>query len=362
LPVLKWETAVADSGRLTTYLGTAPGVGKTMALLSEGRRRADAGDHVVVAWVEDHGRAETQAQLGELEVIEPGLFTYHGHDFSDVDLPGVLAAKPDVVIVDELAHSLPDGSRQRWMDAADVLAAGIDVLTSVNVANLVSARGFAARLTGAGVVESVPDDFVRSGQVVLVDLPADVLRRRIASGQVYSAEQLGGALAEYFRVSNLEALSRLAEAWMAGTLDQTGAELLAERGLAGEPVRPVVVAGVSDSAWGEAVIRRGVELACDDDADLLVVHANVADGTARPGRSRLTQYRDLTEKMGGRYLEVLGESASRALADVARSNGASRLVVARHRGKVGELLRGSVATQLRRLLPDTPVVEVQTRS
>ncbi len=149
---------------------------------------------------------------------------------------------------------------------------------------------------------------------------------------------------------------------MAGTVEQTGADLLAERGLAGEPARPIVLAGVSDSAWGEAVIRRGVELACDNDADLLVVHANIADGTARSPRSRLGDYQDLTEEMGGSYQEVLGESPSRALAEVARSSKASTVVVASHRSRLGELLRGSVATQLRRLLPDTTVEEVRSRS
>ena len=309
---------MTDSGRLTTYLGTAPGVGKTFAMLAEGRRRAAAGEQVVVGWMDDHDRAGTQAQLGELTVVAPRTMTYRDHDFFDLDVPGVLAADPDVVIVDELAHSYPDGSRQRWTDVADLLAAGVDVLTSINVANLVSARDYAARLTGAGVVESVPDDFVRAGQVLLIDLPADALRRRIVSGRVYSTDQLGGALAEYFRVPNLEALSQLGQAWMAGTVDQAGEALLAERGLAGEPPRPVIVAGVSESDWGEAVIRRAVELACDADADLLVVHANIADGSARSARSPLIRYQDLTAKMGGSYTETVGESAARALAAVAR--------------------------------------------
>jgi two-component system sensor histidine kinase KdpD len=353
---------VNDPGRLTTFLGTAPGVGKTFAMLAEGRSRAGAGARVVVAWVEHHERPDTRAELGDLTVMAPARTTYRGHDFFDVDVPGALAAHPDVVIVDELAHSLPDGSRQRWMDVADLLAAGIDVLTSVNVANLVSARDYAARLTGTGVVESVPDEFVRSGAVRLIDLPADTLRRRIAAGRVYSADQVGGALAEYFRPANLEALSRLGEAWLADTMEQTGAVLLAEHGLAGAAPRPVVVAGVSESAWGDAVIRRAVELACDADAELLVVHANIADGSARAGSSPLPRYRDLTANMGGTYLEVLGESPGRALAELARTRGASRVVVARHRSRVGELLRGSVAAQLRRLLPGVPVEEVHSLS
>ena len=156
---------MAGSGQLTTYLGTAPGVGKTYAMLTEGRRRAATGEHVVVGWVEHHDRPETMRQVGDLEVIGPGHVDYRGHDFAEMDVPGVLAASADLVVVDELAHSLPDGSRRRWADVADILASGTNVLTTVNVANLVSARDYAARLTGTGTVESVPDEFVRSGQV-----------------------------------------------------------------------------------------------------------------------------------------------------------------------------------------------------
>jgi two-component system, OmpR family, sensor histidine kinase KdpD len=349
---------MAGSGKLTTYLGTAPGVGKTYAMLTEGRRRAATGEHVVVGWVEHHDRPETMRQVGDLEVIGPGHVQYRGHDFAEMDVPGVLAAGADLVVVDELAHSLPDGSRRRWADVADILASGTDVLTTVNVANLVSARDYAARLTGTGTVESVPDEFVRGGQVVLVDLPADALRRRIAAGQVYSADRVGGALGEYFRVPNLEALSQLGHAWVDGTIEQVGPDLLARHGLLDGPQRPVVVAGVSGSNWSGAVIRRAVELACDDDADLVVVHAKGADVPAGGSESELDRYRQLTEEMGGSYTEVDGEPPATAIANLARNLGASKVVVARHRSRLSELARGSVATQVRRLLPGTPLEEV----
>jgi two-component system, OmpR family, sensor histidine kinase KdpD len=353
---------VPDPGRLTTYLGSAPGVGKTFAMLQEGQRRAAAGERVVVAWTELHDRPDTGAQLGDLVVIGPNRLDYRGHAFFEPDLPGALEARPDVVILDELAHSHPGQRRQRWMDAADILEAGPDVLTSVNVANLVSARDYAARLTGAGVVESVPDDFVRAGEVILIDLPPEALRRRIAAGSVYSADQVGGALGEYFRLSNLEALSRLSQAWMAGTVEDVGSALLAERGLSPDTPRPVVVAGVPGSDWGEVVIRRGADAACADDADLLVVHANIADGTAPPRGDYLRRDRELTAEMGGTYTEVDAESASQGLAEVVRSAGAARVVVARHRSRLAELVRGSVASQLRRLLPEVSVEEVHERA
>jgi two-component system sensor histidine kinase KdpD len=349
-------------GQLTTFLGTAPGVGKTYAMLVEARRRAASGQRVMVGWLEQHQRPDTIDQLGDLEMMAPAFVIYREHRFDEFDLAGALAAKPGAVVVDELAHSTPDGSRKRWMDVAQLIDAGIDVLTTVNVANLVSTRDYAARLTGAGAVESVPDELVRSGEVVLVDVPADALRRRITTGRVFSTEQVGGALAEYFRVSNLEALSQLGRAWMADSATQVGDDLLAQRGLAEPASRSVVIAGVSDSEWGEAVIRRATELACDEDADLLVVHARLADGSRRKNSRTLERHRELTEQMGGEYVEVEGDSPARALAAQADGRVVSRFVVARHRSRLGELARGSVAGQLRRLKPDIALEEVHQRS
>jgi len=203
---------VAGSGLLRTYLGTTPGVGKTFAMLAEGRRRAENGERVVVGWLESHGRPETGRQLGGLEVIAPRTVAYRGAVFADFDALAVIASGADVVLVDELAHATADRTRQRWEDVADVLGAGLEVITTLNVAHLRSVRDYAARVTGAGSVACVPDEFVRAGEVVLVGLPADALRRRIASGAVYSAGQVGGALADYFRAANLRALSELARA------------------------------------------------------------------------------------------------------------------------------------------------------
>jgi two-component system, OmpR family, sensor histidine kinase KdpD len=202
----------ADSpvrGRLRTYLGTAPGVGKTFAMLAEGQRRAGNGERVVVGWIEWHGRPQTNRQLGDLEMIAPRTVAYRGTVFADLDARAAIASGADVVLVDELAHATADRTRQRWEDVADILGAGLDVVTTVNLAHLRSVRDYAARVTGVETVAWVPDEFVRSGEVVLVDLPAEALRQRIASGAVYSAEQVGGALADYFQAANLRALSEL---------------------------------------------------------------------------------------------------------------------------------------------------------
>jgi two-component system sensor histidine kinase KdpD len=331
-------------------------------MLSEARRRAALGGRVVIGWLEPHERPDTVAQVSDLEMIATMDVPYRGRNFPDLDTQAVLAAGPDVVVVDELAHSWPDRSRSRWMDVADLLAAGVDVLTSLNVANLVSARDYVARVTGAGAVESVPDEFVRQGEVVLVDMPADALRARLMLGRVFSVDQVGGALGQYFQVANLQALSELGRAWIDDVVEAVGDTLLARRGLAPLSSRSVVLAGVSDSAWGEPVIISAARMACDGDADLLVVHARVHDATGHPHAEVLEYYRQLTEGLGGSFVEVAGDTAARVLADLASERRVSAVVVARHRSALSEALRGSVARRLRRLKPELQVVEIRQRA
>jgi len=200
---------------------------------------------------------------------------------------------------------------------------------------------------------------VRSGEVMLVDLPAEALRRRIASGAVYSAGQVGGALADYFRAANLRALSELARAWMAGNAEAVGEDLLALRGLAEPPAPPVVVAGDSGSSWGEVVIRRAAQLARAEDAQLLVVHVQVSDGLARPPAGDLDRHRELTADLGGTYTQIQGDAPAEAIAEVARAQGTVSVVVGRRRSRLAELAGGSVGSQLRRLLPAATVEEVR---
>ena len=357
---------MAETGSLRTYLGTAPGVGKTFRMLAEGRRRAEDGERVVIGWLETHGRAQTSSLAEGLEVIEPRMVAYRGSAFPEFDPAAAIASGADVVLVDELAHTTPDRSRERWEDVAEVLAAGLDVVTTANVAHLLSVRDYAARITGVGTVASVPDEFVRSGEVVLVDLAAEALRRRIASGSVYSAQQVGGALADYFRAANLAALSELARAWMAGTAEAIGEELLARLGLAEPAVAPVVLVGDSGSASGAAVIRRAAEIAREQDAQLVVAHVRITDGLtrARPA-DELNRHRKLTADLGGTFIQVQGLTMEDGLAKTARAQDAAIIVVGRHQSRLqsrlAELFLGSVSARLRRVLPQADVREVPTR-
>ena len=349
---------MAGVGSLRTYLGTAPGVGKTFAMLAEGQRRAQAGEKVVIGWLQPQDRAGTRRQAGVLDMLPPRSISYRGAVFADFDAAAAIASGADVVLVDELAHATPDNSRQRWEEVADVLAAGLDVVTTANVAHLWSVRDYAARITGVGTVASVPDEFVRSGEVVLVDVAPEALRARIAAGAVYSAAQVGGALADYFRAANLQAHSEQARAWMAGTAEAAGEDLLARRGLASSPAPPVIIAGDSGSRFGETVIHRAAELARADDADLLVVHVQIADGLARRPAPDLTRHRELTAGFGGTYTKIQGHAVAQGLADAARAQSATTVVVGHHRSRLGELAHGSVSFRLRRLLPEVPIEEV----
>jgi two-component system, OmpR family, sensor histidine kinase KdpD len=188
-------------GTLRTYLGIAPGVGKTYAMLRDGRARRRAGTDTVVAYWEQHGRPATAAQLGDLEVIPARTVAYRGSSFEELDVQAVLDRRPELAVVDELAHANLPGERhaKRWQDVGDLLVGGIDVYTTLNVANIESLGPAVSRITGAPAAEPVPDAFVRAGEIKLVDLAPAVLRRRLAQGLVVPEDQVDAALSNYFR-------------------------------------------------------------------------------------------------------------------------------------------------------------------
>src|SRR3712207_1903114 len=205
-------------GILRIYLGAAPGVGKTFAVLGEAHRRLSRGTDVVVGLVETHGRAHTAEQLEGLEILPRAEVTYRGATLSELDVDAVLARRPDVVVIDELAHTNVPGSRhaKRWEDVEQVLDAGISVLTTLNVQHLESLNDVVEQIIGVPQRETVPDAVVRrADQVELVDMSPEALRRRLAHGNVYPAEEVDAAMGGYFRIGNLTALRELALLWLA---------------------------------------------------------------------------------------------------------------------------------------------------
>ncbi|MFE2883058.1 ATP-binding protein [Streptomyces sp. NPDC059272] len=335
-------------GRLKVYLGAAPGVGKTYRMLDEARRRAARGADVVVGFAECHGRPLTEAMLDGLEVVSRSPCAYRGGYFEEMDLPAVLARRPEVAVVDEFAHSnIPGGGRnaKRWQDIDVLLAAGIDVVTAVNVQHLASLKDVVEKITGVPQHETVPDDVVRRArQIELIDMPPEGLRRRMAHGNIYAPEKIDAALANYFRPGNLTALRQLALLWVADRVDEALHTYRAEHAIGGVwETRERVVVALTGGPEGDTLIRRAARIA-DRSAggDLLAVHVARSDGLAAGvSHASLARQRRLVEDLGGSYHSVVGDDVATALVDFARTENATQLVLGTsRRGRLERFLTG----------------------
>ena len=276
-------------GKLRTYLGIAPGVGKTYAMLRDARARRRAGADTVVAQWERHGRPGTAAQLADLEVLPARVVPYRDASFAELNVPAVLDHRPELAVVDELAHANLPGERhaRRWQDIRDLLASGIDVYTTLNVANIESLGQVVSRITGAHPAEPVPDAFVRAGEIKLVDLAPAALRHRLAQGLVVPGERVDAALSSYFRFANLAALRELSQLWLDDSVPDPVTAFLAARALT-EPVQAsVIVVGLEGSPADEWLIRYAAHLAGLSDARLQGVHVRAVDNLDRPPKARL---------------------------------------------------------------------------
>jgi two-component system, OmpR family, sensor histidine kinase KdpD len=351
--------SLAGRGTLRTYLGIAPGVGKTYAMLRDGRARQRAGTDTVVAYWERHGRPATAAQLDDLEVIPTRTVTYRGASFADLDVEAVLDRRPELALVDELAHANLPGERhaKRWQDVEDLLASGIDVYTTLNIANIESLGEVVSRITGVHQAEPVPDEFVRAGEITMVDLAPAALRRRLAQGQVFPEEQVDAALSNYFRFANLAALRDLAQFWVDDSVPDPVTAFAAARGIS-VPVRAsVVMAGLAGSPADEWLIRYAAQLAGLSDARLQGVHVRAIDNLDRPPAARIEKDRTLLGELGGTFLEVRADDVASGLIRAARQAGACQLVIgSRRRPRRPRLLNGStVADKVLRAAGDLPV-------
>src|SRR5882757_812103 len=324
-------------GKLRIYLGSAPGVGKTFAMLGEGRRRADRGTDVVVGVVETHGRPKTAALLDGFEVVPRRLAHYRGTELSELDVDAVLARAPELVLVDELAHSNAPGSRnaKRWQDIDELLAAGIDVLSTVNVQHLESLNDVVETITGVRQRETVPDEWVRGAeQIELVDITPEALRRRMAHGNIYPPERVDAALSNYFRPVNLVALRELALLWVADEVDVALLRHRAEQSITEVwDARERVVVAVTGGAESETVLRRAARIAKRagsgvGGADLLCVHILRSDGLSGTPPAALGRLRRLADDVGASFHTVVGgEDVPAALLEFARGANATQLVL-----------------------------------
>jgi two-component system sensor histidine kinase KdpD len=323
---------MSERGKLRVYLGAAPGVGKTYAMLDEGRRRAHRGADVVVAFVETHGRPHTEEQLVGLEVVPRRLIEYRGATFSELDVQAVLDRAPQVALVDELAHTNVPGSERekRWQDIELLLEAGIDVISTVNVQHLESLNDVVQAITEVPQRETVPDSVVRAAeQVELVDMTPEALRRRMAHGNIYQVDKVDAALSNYFRPGNLTALRELALLWLADSVDEGLRRYREQHGIATTwETRERVVVALTGGPEGETLIRRGARIAARaSGGDLLAIHISRSDGLAGSSVAELDKQRLLLESVGGSYHSVIGGDIAAAILDFARANNATQIVI-----------------------------------
>lgn len=316
-------------GTLRIYLGIAPGVGKTYMMFRAARAERRAGVDVVVAYWERHGRPATAAQLGKLELLPTRTITYRGKQFEDLDVEGVLRRHPALALVDELAHANLPGERhaKRYEDVEEILGEGIDVYTTLNVANIASLGAIVARLTGTRRVESVPDEFVRSGEIKLVNLEPWALRHRLSEGLVFPKDRAETALAHYFQFANLTALQELAQLWLDDTVIDAAATYRREHGL-GEHHHPgVVLVALDGSSVDEWLVTFAAERAEINGAKLRGVHVSATGSLSRSVRSQLKEDRRLLADHGGDLIEIPADDVAGALIEAAQRLPNAELVI-----------------------------------
>ena len=340
-------------GVLRVYLGAAPGVGKTYAMLDEGWRRFQRGTDVVVGWVETYGRPSTAAQLRDLPVVPRRRLGYRGSTLEEMDVDAVLALAPRVALVDELAHTNVPGSRneKRWQDVQELLAAGIDVVTTVNIQHLESLNDVVERITGVHQRETVPDEVVRrADQIELVDMSPEALRRRMAHGNVYPPERVDAALSNYFRPGNLAALRELALLWVADRVEEGLHSYMEAHGIADAwETRERVLVALTGAPGGDDVVRRAARMAGRLRTDFVGVHVVAGTGLASRAGADLEAQRSLVTQLGGTYREVVGDDVAAALIEFARAERVTQIVLGVSRqNRWHRLVRGSVVDRVAR--------------
>jgi two-component system sensor histidine kinase KdpD len=325
-------------GKLRIYLGAAPGVGKTYAMLSEAHRRIERGTDCVVAFVEHHSRPRTEVMLHGLEEIPRRELAYRETQFTEMDVDAVLARHPEVALVDELPHTNIPGSRnaKRWQDIEEILAAGIDVISTVNIQHLESLGDIVESITGVRQQETVPDEVVRrADQIELVDMSPPALRRRMAHGNIYKPDKVDAALSNYFRPGNLTALRELALLWLADRVDAYLQEYRSEHRVSAIwGSRERIVVGLTGGPEGRTLIRRAARLAEKGaGGEVLAVYISRSDGLTSASPKELAQQRTLVEDLGGTFHQVVGENIPVALLDFARGVNATQIVLGVSRRK-----------------------------
>ena len=354
------EEGVRPTGKFRVYLGAAAGVGKTCAMLDEGWRRFQRGADVVVGFVETHKRPYTVKQIRDLPVVPRKKVHYRDAEWEEMDVDAVIARKPKVVLIDELAHTNVPGSgrhEKRWEDVLEILDAGIAVITTVNVQHVESLADAVERITGVGVRERVPDWVVRrADQLELIDSSADQLRRRMLHGNIYPEAKVPAALNGFFRAENLAALRELSLRFVADETEEEILEYLRSKGAAGElwETTERIMVAVTGAPGNAAVIRRAARIAARVKAPLIAVH--VVSGDAEANQASTGELQELVTAVGGTWQTLEGDDVAKTIFAAAVDQQITQIVVGTSRlTRWQSMTRGSVIQQILRMASENDI-------
>jgi two-component system sensor histidine kinase KdpD len=355
------DEGVRPTGRFRVYLGAAAGVGKTCAMLDEGWRRFQRGTDVVAGYVETHKRTYTMEQIRDLPVIPRKRVEYRGSEWEEMDLDAVLAREPELVLVDELAHTNVPGSgrhEKRWEDVLEILDAGIAVISTVNIQHIESLADAVERITGVGVRERVPDWVVRKAdQIELIDSSADQLRRRMLHGNIYPEAKVPAALNGFFRAENLAALRELSLRFVADETEEELLEYLRSKGAGGElwETTERIMVAVTGAPGNKSVIRRAARIAARLKAPLIAINVvpNDADAT---GGGNTAELEALVAAVGGTWQRVPGDDVAKTIFAAAVDQQITQIVIGTSRlTRWQSLTRGSVIQQILRMASENDI-------
>jgi two-component system sensor histidine kinase KdpD len=361
--MIELEQAAAEPAKLRVYIGAAPGVGKTYRMLEQAHHLKKQGVDIVIGLVEPHGRAETAALVGDLEVIPEKQVVYKSVTLREMDLDAILARKPNTCIVDELAHTNVPGSRnrKRYEDVLELLDAGINVMTAVNIQHLETLNDAVSRSASTQIRETVPDSFLkRADEVVNVDVTVDELRTRLREGKIYAPEKIEQALANFFRKGNLNMLRELALRTTAEQVGTAAAEYRRTQGLEQAPIPEKVMVCLSSRPGTERLLRAGARIAGRLATNWYAVYVETPDDDKRHGDpeafARLEEYERMARELGARVINLKGKSVAETLIDFAQQENISHVVFGQSaRSRFDILLRGSIINRFLAEMRETTV-------
>ncbi|MGC2214315.1 MAG: universal stress protein [Silvibacterium sp.] len=349
--------------KLRVYIGAAPGVGKTCRMLEQAHALRQQGMDVVIGLVDTHGRAETAALIRDLEIIPLKAVPYRSVTLYEMDLDAILARRPQTCVVDELAHTNVPGSRnrKRYEDVIELLDAGINVMTAVNIQHLETLNDAVSRSANTRIRETIPDSFLRrADEVVNVDIPIDELRTRLREGKIYSPEKIEQALANFFRKGNLTMLRELALRTTAEQVSTAASEYRVSQGLEQAPIPEKVMVCLSSRPGAARLLRAGARIASRLATNWYAVHAETPDSDRRHGdaesKARLEESKRMARELGAHVVTLKGKNAADLLIQFAQKENISHVVFGQSaRSRFDILLRGSIINRFLAEMRDTTV-------